>query len=434
MILGNNRIESIEQVIRFRQLKNLRMLTLSDNPISRDNPDYKNYVMAYVDTIKYLDYALIDPVQRDKAKYDAHDELIDIIEKESVLAEKITRETAMQLYIQKLDQACILFAHTLFDDLFNDDGDLERLKHMPGVKEQVELFRTSFKTSSEEYIRNSLEKYEKKKHEVHDFNRAVKLVRSRDDLDSTKLIGDFNKSKKVEADKITHINSTLSQVECQRIVKRLQDELDQVGITWYDMTLLRMMMMMCTYKSYADECDIACYDIKIYMIVVSYQRYHLTIHVLYTQVCDELMNIELRQVEKFEALIDDFENRLTDLKTEALEAQQLFFRAVEDLEEKFSTGIRAVATDLIERLAREELPDEYLDDEAMGLVVDKETCMNVLSASHDMHISRILKREDEARGSETKRFQETMSSYFNEESARNRDRVLQVSVVGWLVS
>jgi hypothetical protein len=50
-------------------------------------------------------------------------------------------------------------------------------------------------------------------------------------LDSTKLIGDFNKSKKMEADKITHINSTLSQVECQRIVKRLQDELDQVGIT-----------------------------------------------------------------------------------------------------------------------------------------------------------------------------------------------------------
>ena len=156
-------------------------------------------------------------------------------------------------------------------------------------------------------------------------------------------------------------------------------------------------------------------------------------YILYTQVCDELMNIELRQVEKFEALIDDFENRLTDLKTEALEAQQLFFRAVEDLEEKFSTGIRAVATDLIERLAREELPDEYLDDEAMGLVVDKETCMNVLSASHDMHISRILKREDEARGSETKRFQETMSSYFNEESARNRDRVLQVSVGGWVV-
>jgi hypothetical protein len=56
------------------------------------------------------------------------------------------------------------------------------------------------------------------------------------------------------------------------------------------------------------------------------------------QVCDELMNIELRQVEKFEALVDEFENRLNELKTEALESQQLFFRCIEDLEEKFSSG------------------------------------------------------------------------------------------------
>lgn len=39
----------------------------------------------------------------------------------------------------------------------------------------------------------------------------------------------------------------------------------------------------------------------------------------------------------------------------------------------------------------------------------QDTCMGVLSASHDMHIGRILKREDEARGVETKRFQETMA-------------------------
>jgi hypothetical protein len=57
-------------------------------------------------------------------------------------------------------------------------------------------------------------------------------------------------------------------------------------------------------------------------------------------------------VEKFESLIDDFENRLNDLKNEALESQQLFFRTIEDLEEKFSVGVRGVATDLIDRLAR----------------------------------------------------------------------------------
>lgn len=138
------------------------------------------------------------------------------------------------------------------------------------------------------------------------------------------------------------------------------------------------------------------------------------------------MNIEVRQVEKFEALVDEFENRLNEIKNEALEQQQLFFRAVEDLEEKFSANVRAVATDLIDRLAREELAEDYLDDEAMSLVVDKDTCMGVLSASHDMHIGRILKREDESRGLEMKRFQELMAKYQNEESSRNRNRILQI--------
>lgn len=138
------------------------------------------------------------------------------------------------------------------------------------------------------------------------------------------------------------------------------------------------------------------------------------------------MSIELRQVEKFEAVIDEFENKLNDLKNECLEAQQLFFRSIEELEEKFSGGVRGVATDLIDRLAREELAEDYLDDEAMGLVVDKDTCLGVLSASHDLHIGRILKKEDEARGRETKRFQECIASYLSDEGIRNRDRILQI--------
>lgn len=139
------------------------------------------------------------------------------------------------------------------------------------------------------------------------------------------------------------------------------------------------------------------------------------------------MNIEVRQVERFETLIDDFENKLNEMKNETLEAQQLFFRSIEELEEKFSTSLRAVAMDLIDRFARDELDQEYFDDdEAMSLVVDKDSCMSVLTSSHDLHVGRIQKKEDEARSTEMKRFQETMSHYLGEESGRNRDRVLQV--------
>lgn len=80
---------------------------------------------------------------------------------------------------------------------------------------------------------------------------------------------------------------------------------------------------------------------------------NVSVYIYFLQVCDELMSIELRLVEKFDALVDEFDTRLNELKNVALEAQQLFFRAVEEQEDKFSTQLRAVATDLIERLARE---------------------------------------------------------------------------------
>ena len=375
--LGSNHIESLEQVIRLRQLRSLRMLTLKGNPIY-DEAEYKMTVLAYVDNLKYLDYALVDQAELHTAKEQYHDELLDVEEKESVVAEKVARDKAMSEYLVQLESAGIVFAHILFDDMFSEDPDLEKLKHLPGTKDLVENFRNSFKVLSDDYIKSAMEMYNKKKKEVSDFDRAVKQVRTKDDGESTMLIENYLKSKKVALAPIQQISAQNqddhtnldNKQERQRIVKKLQDELDKVG--------------------------------------------------------DELMSIELRQVEKFEALVDEFDNRMNEMKNSSLEMQQLFFRAVEDLEDKFSSNVRAVAMDLIDRLTKEELAEDYLDDDAMSLVVDKDGCMGTLSGSHDMHIGKILKREDEARALETKRYQDLVAGYNNAERARNRDRILQI--------
>jgi len=144
------------------------------------------------------------------------------------------------------------------------------------------------------------------------------------------------------------------------------------------------------------------------------------------KVCDELMSIEIRQVEKYEILVDSYEERMTEMKTAALETQGGFFRAIEKMEEDFAANMKSVAVDLIERLAREELAEDYLDDEAMGMVQDREACMNVITASHDLHVGKILKREDEARALETRNCQELIQSSNFFERARNRDHVLQI--------
>ena len=263
--LGNNRVDSLDQVVRLRQLRSLRMLTLAGNPICKE-AEYKMTVLAYVDTLRYLDYALVDASEFNTAQEQYHDELLDVQEKESVIAEKISRDKQLSDYIKQLEDAGNVFAHVLFDDMFAEDSDLEKLKHLPGIKELVESFRVAFKQLSEEYIRVAMEKHEKKKTESQCFERSIKAIRTAADQESIVLVENFNKLKK------DSLHQIYDRPDKSSVIDALQAELEKV--------------------------------------------------------VDDLMGIEVRQVEKFDALVDDFDNRTNELKNSSLEMQQTFFRAV----------------------------------------------------------------------------------------------------------
>ena len=363
--IGNNKIDSLDQVVRFRQLPELRMLTLAGNPICEET-DYLMTVFAYVSNLKYLDYAVVDEVDVATAKEQYHDELLDIEEKESVILEKAHRDKTTGEYVAKLDEASILFAYTLFDDMFNDDTEIEKLKYLPGIKDAIDSTKAQFKVQSDEFIATAMEKYALKTREINFFNKAVNGVRDKDDKECAQLIESFNASKKVSTELILEAENK----ERIAIVKRLTDELDKV--------------------------------------------------------CDELMSIEIRQVGKFEVLVDDFENKMMEMKAEALDMQNTFFRAIEKMEEDFAGTMRNIAVDLIERFTREELTEDYLDEEALSLVQDREACMTVISASHDIHVGKLLKKEDEARSIETRKTQGVVNDANEKERFRNRDHILQI--------
>lgn len=361
--LGRNRIDSTDQVIKLRQLRALKMINLAGNPVCKE-AEYRMTVLAYVSQIMYLDYALISREDFDAAREQFHDELLDVEEKESVAAEKETRDIALGKFVAQLDEAGILFAHSLITDMFAEDAEVERLKHLPGVKETIEQFKTAFKTHAEEFIKQALEKHDVRVKNINAFDAAVSTMRDNDDSDSRMLIENFNKSKK------TAMAVFGTRAERNATVEALTEELERV--------------------------------------------------------CDELMSIEVRQVEKFDAMVDEFDNVMLEKKSKAIDFQQTFFRAVEEFEEKFSNSVKSVALDLIDRLAKEELPEDYLDDEAMSLVMDKDVCLQSVSSSHDIHVSKLLKAEDTGRALETKRYQDLIHSYTSNALKRNRDRVLQV--------
>jgi len=277
--LGNNKIVSLEQVKKLRKLKSIRMLTLAGNAIDKE-PEYKLIVLAYVENLKYLDYALITKIDLETAQEQYHDELMDEKEKESVNAEKDARDTQLNQYLKELDGAGIEFAHTLFDSMFFEDTEIEKLKHLPGVKEAIEAFRNQFKALSEEFVREAMGKYEKKRADIDSFNSVVAKIREKADNDSTVLIESFNVSKKATIN-ILNEESAQDNIEYRHsLVSKMMKDLEDVN--------------------------------------------------------DELMSIEIRLVEKFEKLVDDYENHLTEFKNVSSEMQTQFFRNVEEMQEKFA--------------------------------------------------------------------------------------------------
>ena len=75
-----------------------------------------------------------------------------------------------------------------------------------------------------------MEKYEKKLKEKIEFEKAVKAVREHDDQESTQLIDNFLKSKKIMTNQLLDPSATLTRSERLRTIKKMQDELDRVSV------------------------------------------------------------------------------------------------------------------------------------------------------------------------------------------------------------
>ena len=103
--LGNNRIAGLDQIIKLRQVKSLKMLALAGNPVVQD-AECQPITLAYLENLQYLDYALIEPLDRHNAREQYHDELLDVEESESVVNEQVSLEEFKNPFLYTLVILC----------------------------------------------------------------------------------------------------------------------------------------------------------------------------------------------------------------------------------------------------------------------------------------------------------------------------------------
>ena len=123
--------------------------------------------------------------------------------------------------------------------------------------------------------------------------------------------------------------------------------------------------------------------------------------------------------------ITNYENKFSEIKISCLEGQQSYFRIVEEHENNYTRDLMQLVNELLEKASKEELPGD-IPDEASSLLIDRDTCMNAITGSHDIHVGRLYKFEDEVKNNEEMLCKRTIRNYREDEHTRSRNRIVEL--------
>ncbi|KAK3578006.1 hypothetical protein CHS0354_037388 [Potamilus streckersoni] len=367
--IGNNDLKDLENLVYLRRFKKLKTLNLNGNPFC-SQPEYRMYVIAFLSNVEFLDYRLIDQQSKDAAyeKYQIPIEEMLHNEKQGELKKEDEEKKAKQLELHRNAYVEGMDGPSLFDMMYSDDAEGNRLKEMPGVDELILTFKEKFVAICYQMFEFGLQENEKRQEEVAQFWECVEEAKLENKEMGMKTIADFMVYK-----------------------KKAFQELGQIS----DSTLL---------------------DTKV-------KEFNTQVSELW----DKLMGLELQIVDQLEEVIKDYERNMADMVSTFLENIQGFLSQCRDLENIHHERMMELSIVTLEKVIKNELDEEISEDLRM-LFVDKDTIINAVSSSHDSHLLKIDNKEDDI-VTRINNWLKTMIEQIHEEQeiVRNRRRVSEIN-------
>jgi hypothetical protein len=193
--LGNNNIKDVNQLKRLRQFKNLRLLNLKGNPVY-DLDDYQPTIFAYLTSLKYLDYELIESDQFRKARDAKLDQIVELEDIERLSAASQAEEEISEVILQLAKEANLQGLSTLFSDILAADTEQSKLSLLPNFQHVLDEYGTMFATLRKEFSSTILQRHQQKLKETALFDDVLAKIREDHERVSVELIQDFSSKKK----------------------------------------------------------------------------------------------------------------------------------------------------------------------------------------------------------------------------------------------
>ncbi|XP_077172879.1 dynein regulatory complex subunit 3 [Paroedura picta] len=366
--IGNNNIGTLENLVYLRKFKHLRTLNLSGNPVC-ENEAYTMYIAAYLPDLVYLDFRMVEDSTREVAFVKYQYAIEEMKQGEYVARAKKEVEEAKQkeLDYHKLAYVEYLNGSFLFDSMYNEDPEASKLEYLPGVPELLEAYKSKFVAICENLFEYGLKQHEKRQAEVALFYECLNEALEDNREQGNQIMADFEEKHHLAMDAIH------SASETEVLETRLTEYSDDI-----------------------------------------------------THLSDSLMTLEMQLVDQLEEVIKDFERNISDMVSIFIENEQGLMAQCRDLENHHHEKLLEIAINTLEKIVKSEFDEEMPDDVRM-LFVDKDTIVNAVNASHDLHLLKIDNREDEIITKANSWASVLIEKVHKSEITRNRDRVKEIN-------
>uniref|UniRef100_H2Z571 Dynein regulatory complex subunit 3 n=1 Tax=Ciona savignyi TaxID=51511 RepID=H2Z571_CIOSA len=366
--VGNNKIDQLDNLIYLRRFPNLRTLNLSGNPVC-DDQGYKLFVVAYLSQLVYLDFRLIDEDTRQKAHSLYENKLGELMhnEKQAEVARQAEEDAEKELMKHKEAYVEHLNTPLLFESMYKEDPEGMKLSLLPGLQDMLKDFQDKFVDVCLKTFEYGMKGYGKRCTELAEFNACIEAAKSENKRQAVKVIDEFDERKKKLFSELLVTSDAVDQEQ------KMNEYHEDVNAIW-----------------------------------------------------DVLMGFEMQLVDQLEETIKDFERNMTDMTSQLVEYIQGLITQLRDLENAHNEKLLEMCMSVLEKVVKNEM-DEELPDDLRMLFVDKDTIVNAIGASHDVHLIKIDNREDEIVTRSGSWLTGCLQDIQAGECARNRARVVEIS-------
>ncbi|XP_017751107.1 PREDICTED: dynein regulatory complex subunit 3 isoform X2 [Rhinopithecus bieti] len=145
-----------------------------------------------------------------------------------------------------------------------------------------------------------------------------------------------------------------------------------------------------------------------------------------SELFNELMMLEMQLVEQLEETINMFERNIVDMVGLFIKNVRSLMAQCRDLENHHHEKLLEISISTLEKIVKGDL-DEDLPDDLRTLFVDKDTIVNAVGASHDIHLLKIDNREGELVTRIDSWCTHLVDKIHKDEIVRNRKRVKEIN-------